>query len=78
MTQLPAGDWLTLKEAAAFIGISAPTLSVAASKNLLSVVRVGRQVMIEKSEVERYKKERRKPGRPKSKKTKKPKNHPPR
>ncbi|MBL8865904.1 MAG: helix-turn-helix domain-containing protein [Planctomycetia bacterium] len=67
MTQLAGGDWLLLKEAAELIGISSATLSVIAKRNRIPHRRVGRQVMILKSDAEKFRDTPRKAGRPPTK-----------
>lgn len=67
MAQLPAGDWLIEKEAAEVIGISSATLSVIVKKNRIPHRRVGRQVMILRTDAEKFRDTPRKPGRPPTK-----------
>jgi excisionase family DNA binding protein len=71
MTQLAGGDWLLLKEAAALIGVTSATLSVIAKKNRIPHRRVGRQVMILRTDAEKFRDTPRKAGRPPTKLAKK-------
>lgn len=65
MTKLPGGNWLTLTEAAALIGLSVARLSVLASEGRIATKRIGRSVLIEEKEARRFKKAQRPSGRPK-------------
>ncbi len=65
MTQIPAGDWMLLKDAAVLIGSRQPTLTYHVRNGKIPHIRVGRQVMIERGEAEKFRKMPRPVGRPK-------------
>lgn len=64
MTQFSGGDWLILKEAAAVIGVSAARLSVVIKAGRIPYKRMGRQVIISRTDAEKFRDTPRKPGRP--------------
>lgn len=68
MTQLSSGDWLLLKDAAKVIGVEPSVLSRYAQAGRIPHERVGRQVMILRSEAEKFRDTPRPVGRPKKKK----------
>jgi excisionase family DNA binding protein len=63
MSEIPAGDWLTVREAAARLGVSARRVQALAKNGRLPALRVGMQLLMRRQDVEAY---RPKPvGRPK-------------
>lgn len=67
MTVFALGDWLLAKEAAELIGITSATLSYHVRTGHIPHKRIGRQVMILRTDAEKFRDTPRKPGRPKSK-----------
>ena len=74
---LPLADWLTLSEAADVIGITKGRLSIIAKAGKIPSTRLGRQVLILRSDAVTFKKKERKAGRPKSKRHRSRSSHPP-
>lgn len=64
MCECRMGDDLTTTEAAAELGIQANSVKRLCQRETLKAVKRGRDWFISKDEVERYKVERRKAGRP--------------
>lgn len=56
---------LTTKQAATELGIQPGSVKKLCQRGVLKAERIGRDWLVEQSEIERYKTERRRPGKPK-------------
>jgi excisionase family DNA binding protein len=63
--QIETDDYLPTADVAAALGLGTDTVKIYCQKGILRAIKLGSQWLIEKSEIKRYKRDRKTVGRPK-------------